>query len=107
MARILVLILAALALAGCSIFQKPKPIVVTETVEVAVPYYVDREAPEWLAEAYQPERLPVFISPDDEDAVVGLDEEGLGDLRAILRTQRERDKAWIEWASDPPDKPNN
>jgi len=97
MARIIVLIVVLVGLAGCA--SKPvEPIIRTETVEVKVPYPVKPEPPEWLAEPYSPGALPKFISPDDPAAAVALDAESAARLREIMRFLRERDIAWRDWA---------
>ena len=89
-------LLIALIVVGCA---TPDPIVITETVEVEAPYYVEREAPAWLAEPYKPESLPEFIAPGN-GAVVGLSKEGAEKLRELIRTLYERDGAWRDWATD-------
>jgi len=97
MARIPILLILAVVTTAC--VSTPEPLVVTETVEVKVPVYQVREAPEWLAKPYQPGALPVFIAPTAPGATVGLDAEGARLLRELIRNLHERDKAWREWAA--------
>lgn len=94
MARVAVLL--ALILAGCTTTEY-----VDRPVEVLVPVQVERRAPEWLVAPYQPAALPRFIHPSDPAAKAALSEQGLADLKVILRMLKERDNGWRAWAVTP------
>lgn len=91
MARVAVLL--ALILSGCTTTEY-----VDRPVEVLVPVQVERTAPTWLAAPYQPDSLPRFIRPSDPAAKAALSEQGLADLKVILRMLVERDNGWRAWA---------
>lgn len=103
--RAALLILVALLLAACG-HQMPQecpapPPPQRVPYEVKVPTYIDRTPPAELVRPYKPLNVPKFLSPSDEDAVVGLDAEGLDRLKIILRTIKTRDDAWRAWAVKP------
>lgn len=71
----------------------------TEPQIVRVPVSVDREVPQALLEPLNPPSGPVFISPTDKKAVVGLSKEGVQALVMYideLRTRLEAFKAWAK-----------
>lgn len=90
-------IVAALCAAGCA---TPPPVERVRTVEVVVEVPAECRPPAWLVEAYRPESLPVFISPNSQGASVALDSEGVAELQAVLRSLVERDRAWRDWSDD-------
>lgn len=94
MARVAVLL--ALILSGCTTTEY-----VDRPVEVLVPVQVERTAPTWLISPYAPESLPRFIHPSDPAAKAALSEQGLADLKVILRMLKERDNGWRAWAITP------
>lgn len=92
----------ALLLAGCAAAPKETACFVPDPVkvpyEVKVPTYIQRTPPGELSRPYVPLDLPVFISPTDPNAKVGLDKDGIDRLKIILRTIKTRDDAWRAWA---------
>lgn len=97
MARFFVL-LALTLLVGCT---TTKTVYVDRPFEVLVPVPVAPTAPAWLASPYVPAAVPQFTSPKDPDAHAALTAGGLSDLKVLLRTLVERDRAWREWATNP------
>lgn len=89
-------LLLALTLTGCTTTEY-----IDRPVEVLVPVQVGRPAPTWLAAPYQPDSLPRFIHPSDPAAKAALSEQGLADLKVILRMLVERDNGWRVWAITP------
>lgn len=89
-------VLLALILSGCTTTEY-----VDRPVEVLVPVPVERAAPTWLVAPYQPDSLPRFIHPSDPAAKAALSEQGLADLKVILRMLKERDNGWRAWAVTP------
>ncbi len=94
MARVTVFL--ALVVTGCAPTKY-----VDRPVEVLVPVPVERTAPTWLISPYAPESLPRFIHPSDPAAKAALSEQGLADLKVILRMLKERDNGWRAWAVTP------
>lgn len=84
-------------LAGCA----AEPVVVYRSLEVKVPVPVYRVPPAALLEHYAPATTEVFISPLAPTATTALSEEGLNQLKTILRTMKVRDDAWRAWSSNP------
>ena len=97
-----VAVLLALILAGCTTTEY-----VDRPVEVLVPVQVERAAPTWLISPYAPESLPSFIHPSDPAAKAALSEQGLADLKVILRMLKERDNGWRAWAITPTEETPN
>ena len=97
MARFLVL-LAMILLAGCT---QTKTVYIDRPFEVLVPVPTSPVAPAWLATPYVPEAIPQFTHPKDPTAHAALTQGGLTDLKVLLRTLVERDRAWREWATAP------
>lgn len=97
MARFSVL-LALTFLVGCA---QTKTVYIDRPFEVLVPVPTTPVAPAWLATPYAPEAIPRFTHPKDPDAHAALTQGGLSDLKVLLRTLVERDRAWREWATDP------
>lgn len=79
-----------LLIAGCA--STPRTII--ETEEVYIPVVTVPDAPEGLADPYDPPPLPLFISPTDERAAAALSDDGLTRLRLLLRELTARDEAW-------------
>lgn len=88
------LVVLLLAIASCS----SDPVIQVEYREVQVPVPYRSVPPTELATPYIPERLPVFLQPGQ--GVVSLDEQGVNDLKTILRTLITKDEAWRAWSSD-------
>ena len=95
-------VLLALILSGCTTTEY-----VDRPVEVLVPVQVGRPAPTWLISAYVPDALPRFIHPSDPAAKAALSEQGLADLKVILRMLKERDNGWRAWAITPTEETPN
>lgn len=84
-------------LVGCA---TPEPIIIREPVEVLVPVPVNPVFPSALTTSYQPKKLPNFISPSDPTASAALSEQGLIDLRVMIRDLVTRDAAWQAFAKE-------
>lgn len=77
---------------GCA----PRIQTVYQRVDIPVP--VHRTAPDWLSKPYSPEALPEFLPPGR--GVVALDQDGVNNLKIILRTLSARDEAWRVWSTN-------
>lgn len=93
--RTALLLAVVLLLAGC--VCRPR----VEIQRVEVPVYVEREPPLELDEPYEPEALPVFVSPDDPAASSALTPEGERALKLLIHDLLTRVRAWRAWATTP------
>lgn len=69
--------------------------------QVKVPTLVHRQPPAELSRGWAPLDYPVFVSPLDPSAVVGMDKAALDRLKVIIRTLKTRDDAWRDWSIKP------
>ena len=88
------LVISLIAIGLLTSCATPEPIVIREPVEIRIPVPVNPVFPAALIVPYKPQKLPTFISPDDPTASAALSEQGLIELRILLRDLVTRDAAW-------------
>lgn len=76
------------------------PACATAPAEVKIPVITKAIPPVELADPYQPEKLPEFVSPDDPRATSALTAEGERLLKELLLDMKTRIRAWEAWATD-------
>ena len=98
--RTVLMLLAAMALAGCA-GAPPQAVPVVETVYVDRPVPVKRQPPaELMALRGQLGPLPVFVDPGDPAATSALTPDGERRLRALLEQLVTGLEAWEAWAAE-------
>ena len=88
-------LIAALLLAGCG--------TKTEYIRVNVPVPTRVEPPAELIAPVEKPAIdgPVFVTPDDSRAVLGITEPGRQVIVDVVNELTARDRAWRAWALEP------